>query len=58
VDVTWKKAIDRRLYRGWDFSEGLAVAMEKDGGKWGYINTKGELAISPRFAWSPSTRET
>ena len=56
--MTWKKAIDRRLYRGWDFSEGLAVAMEKDGGKWGYINTKGELAISPRFAWSPSTRET
>jgi len=53
VDTTGKKVIDKGFYRGWDFSEGLAVAMEKDGGKWGYINTKGEFAISPRFDSSP-----
>jgi WG containing repeat len=40
VNASGKKVIDKGLYRGWDFSEGLAVAMEKDGGKWGYINTK------------------
>ena len=53
VDVTGKKAIHKRFYRGWDFSEGMAAAMEKDGGRWGYINTKGDFAISPRFASSP-----
>jgi hypothetical protein len=53
VDASGKKAIEKKFYRGWDFSEGLAVAMEKDGGKWGYINTKGEFAITPRFVWSP-----
>jgi hypothetical protein len=52
VDTRGKKVIGKRLFRGWDFSEGLAVAMEKDGGKWGYINTKGQFAISPRFASS------
>lgn len=51
-NTSGKKAIKLRLYRGWDFSEGLAVAMKQDGGKWGYINTKGEFAISPRFASS------
>ncbi len=53
VNASAKRAIDKEFYRGWDFSEGLAVAMENDGGKWGYINTKGEFAISPRFGWSP-----
>ena len=52
VDTSGKKVIDKGLFRGWDFSEGLAVAMKKDGGTWGYINTKGEFAISPRFASS------
>jgi hypothetical protein len=50
LDMHGKKVIHEGLYRGWDFSEGLAVAMKKDGGKWGYINTRGEFAISPRFA--------
>jgi hypothetical protein len=53
VDVTGKKGIHKRFYRGCDFSEGLAAAMEKDGGTWGYINTKGDFVISPRFASSP-----
>jgi hypothetical protein len=53
LNTSAAKAIDKKLYRGWDFSEGLAVAREKEGGKWGYINTKGEFAISPRFGSSP-----
>jgi hypothetical protein len=52
ADTTGKIVIDKGYYRGWDFSEGLAVAMEKDGGKWGYIDRSGEFAISQRFAWS------
>jgi hypothetical protein len=52
LDTTGKRAFETKLFRGWDFSEGLAVAMAESGGKWGYINTKGEFAISPRFASS------
>jgi hypothetical protein len=52
VDASGKKVIDKGFYRGWDFSEELAVAMEKDGGKWGYIDRKGQFAISPRFSSS------
>ncbi len=54
VDRTGKLVIDRDLYRGWDFSEGLAVAARNDEHLWGYINTSGEFAISPRFEWSLS----
>lgn len=49
IDASGKKAIHKKFFRGWDFSEGLAVAMEKEGGEWGYINTQGEFEISPRF---------
>jgi hypothetical protein len=53
VDTTGKKVIHKEFYRGWSFSEGLAVAMGEEGGKWGYINTQGDFAISPRFVSSP-----
>ncbi len=53
VDRTGRKVIGGHFYRGWDFSEGLASAMPKNVEKWGYINTKGEFAISPRFETSP-----
>lgn len=53
VNEKGKKAIKTKLYRGWDFSEGLAVAMPREGSKWGYINTKGEFVIKPQFANSP-----
>jgi hypothetical protein len=52
ADITGKVVIDKGYYRGWDFSEGLAVAMDKDEGKWGYIDRSGEFAISQRLAWS------
>ena len=54
VDTTGKKVIDKGFYRGWDFSEGLAVAMRKGEEKWGYIDKTGEFVISPRFATSPN----
>jgi hypothetical protein len=49
VDTTGMKVIDKGFFRGWDFSEGLAVAMRKGEKKWGYIDKTGEFAISPRF---------
>jgi len=52
VNTKGQKVIDKGFYQGWDFSEGLAAAMPEYGGKWGYIDTKGEFAISPRFASS------
>lgn len=54
VDRSGNVVIDRGLYRGWDFSEGLAVAMRKGENLWGYIDTSGEFAISPRFATGPN----
>ena len=53
VDRTGKVVLDKNLYRGWDFSEGLAVAMRKGEDLWGFINTNGEFAISPKFATYP-----
>jgi WG containing repeat len=54
VDQHGRVPFIKKFYRGWSFSDGLAVAMETQGEKWGYINTKGEFAISPRFASSPT----
>jgi hypothetical protein len=54
VDATGKQVIHKKFYRGWTFSEGLAAALEKEHGKWGYINTHGDFEISPRFASSQS----
>jgi hypothetical protein len=53
IDTAGKKVIDKGLYRGWDFSEGLASAEKTDRGPWGYINTSGDFVISPRFASGP-----
>jgi hypothetical protein len=55
VNTKGEKVIDKGFNRGWDFSEGLAVAMPEYGGKWGYIDKTGEFAISPRFASSGSS---
>jgi len=36
---------------GTNFSEGLAAASMKGEALWGYIDTTGQFAISPRFEW-------
>ena len=54
VDATGKPVAKEKLYRGWDFSEGLAAALAEDGGKWGYVDRTGEFAISPRFEGHPN----
>lgn len=54
IDRTGRIAIDRDFYRGWDFSDGLAVAMRKGENLWGYIDTSGAFVISPRFVSSPT----
>jgi hypothetical protein len=52
VDRSGNQVINKKFYRGWDFSEGLAVAMETEGGKWGFIDKSGNFAIPPQFASS------
>jgi WG containing repeat len=54
VDASGKPVLDPGLFRGWDFSEGLAVAMRKGEDLWGYIDTTGRFAISPRFSTYPN----
>src|SRR5687767_5715878 len=53
VDATGKTVLKDVLYRGWQFSDGLAAALKEDGGKWGYIDPAGKFAISPRFEGHP-----
>ena len=53
VNRQGERAFEKSFYRGWEFSEGLAVVMEEEGGLWGYIDTTGEFAISPRFQSHP-----
>jgi hypothetical protein len=55
VDRSGNRVIIKKFYRGWDFSEGLAVAMETEGGKWGFIDKSGNFVIPPQFA--SSTRD-
>lgn len=52
VDSTGKP-LGLELYRGWDFSDGLAAALKEDEGKWGYIDRTGKFAIAPRFDGHP-----
>ena len=54
LDANGQKVLDNGFYRIWEFSEGLAVAMEKRGSKWGYIDHSGSFVIPPQF---PEYRE-
>lgn len=54
IDRTGKVVLNPGLLRGWDFSEGLAVAMRKGEKLWGFIDTSGKFAISPRFETYPN----
>ena len=53
ADRTGKIVLNTHLYRGWDFSDGLAVAMRKGENLWGYIDTHGKFAIPAQFATYP-----
>src|SRR5215471_4732930 len=54
VGRTGKVVLDKGLYRGWDFSEGLAVAMRKGENVLGYIDRAGEFVIPPQFKTYPN----
>jgi hypothetical protein len=49
IDTSGRAKNFPKLYRGWDFSEGLAAALPTADGKWGYIDTTGHFAIEPQF---------
>jgi hypothetical protein len=54
IDTTGREVIDGKLDRVWDFSEGLAPAVEKfPTAPWGYIDRKGAWVITPRFPAYP-----
>ena len=43
VDRTGKVVLNKDLYRGWDFTEGLAVAMRKGEDRWATSTQEGNL---------------
>jgi hypothetical protein len=53
VDTSGNPVVTKEIVRGWDFSEGLAAALDEKTKKWGYIDRTGEFAISPRFEGHP-----
>jgi hypothetical protein len=54
IDKSGRAVRFPKFYRGWDFSEGLAAVLPTEGGKWGYIDTTGHFAITPRFDSYPA----
>ncbi|MBN9661524.1 MAG: WG repeat-containing protein [Acidobacteria bacterium] len=53
VDTKGKKILDNHFYRIWNFSEGLAAAMETSDSSWGYIDRSGKFVIPPKFPSYP-----
>lgn len=54
VDANGKRIANPNLEAAWDYSEGLAAAAPKGQRLWGYIDTHGDFAISPRFESGPN----
>jgi hypothetical protein len=50
VGRTGRTVINRRCNSAWDFSDGLAAVQVDGGNMRGFIDTKGEFAIPPKFA--------
>ncbi|HEV2862638.1 MAG TPA: WG repeat-containing protein [Pyrinomonadaceae bacterium] len=53
VDAAGKTAIEDKFSSSWAFSEGLAAALDEKTKTWGYIDSAGRFAISPRFETYP-----
>lgn len=53
LDTHGRRAFDNGFYRIWDFSEGLAAALETIDSKWGFIDHSGKFAIPPQFPFYP-----
>lgn len=53
VDTKGQKILDNHFYRIWNFSEGLAAAMETSESSWGYIDRSGKFVIPPKFPSYP-----
>lgn len=53
LNIHGKKLLDNGFYWIWDFSEGLAPALEEDSSEWGYIDKAGKFVIPPRFPTYP-----
>lgn len=53
LDSKGRKVLDNHFYRVWNFSEGLAAAMETSNSSWGYIDHSGTFVIPPKFPFYP-----
>ncbi|QOY85696.1 WG repeat-containing protein [Paludibaculum fermentans] len=53
LDSKGQKVLDNHFYRVWNFSEGLAAAMETSESAWGYIDRSGQFVIPPKFPFYP-----
>lgn len=53
LNARGQKVLENGFYRIWDFSEGLAPAMETQESKWGFIDHSGRFVIRPQFPFSP-----
>jgi hypothetical protein len=49
LNTKGEKVLDNGFYRIWNFSEGLAAALESPESNWGYIDTAGKFVIRPQF---------
>ena len=57
VDRAGRNVSEKDFFRGWDFSEGLALAARPGEKIWGYIDITGRFAISPRFDWAEAFQD-
>ncbi len=48
LDAKARPAFDREFEWAWDFSEGLAAVLVD--GRWGYVDTLGNLVVQPSYA--------
>ncbi len=53
LDSKGRTVLDNHFYRVWNFSEGLAAAMETSESAWGYIDRSGQFVIPPKFPFYP-----
>lgn len=57
IGTTGKLISETNFYDGEDFSEGLAAVQFEEDGKWGYLNTRGEIQIVPAYDYVQAFKE-
>jgi len=53
MNTKGQKVLQDGFFRLWDFSEGLAAALQTSGSKWGFVDHAGHFVIPPQFPFYP-----